>query len=102
MPYTPVPGVVRERTTDVGHVSPAPLPSPITLHVASAMRMKIEGVVVSKGGNPDIEDEEKNLDITQGSSGFGNCIIVEDGEELPSRILNSSFNDVHLLQNVLR
>ena len=36
------------------------------------MQMKVEGVVVSKGDNLDIEDEEKNLDTTQDLSGLGN------------------------------
>ena len=56
------------------------------------MRTKVEGVVVSKGDNLDIEDE-KNLDTTQDSSGIGNRIVVEDEDELPSRIFNSTFND---------
>ena len=37
--------------------------------------------------------EGKSLDTTQESSGLGNRIVVEDEDELPSRILNSSFND---------
>jgi hypothetical protein len=38
---------------------------------ASAMRMKIEGGVISEGSNPDIEDEEKSSDMTHDSSGLG-------------------------------
>jgi len=95
MSYTPVPGVVRKGTPDVGLVSPAPLPSPITPNFTSAIWMKIEGGVVSEGGNPDIEDGEKNLGATQDSSGLGNRIVVEDKDKLPSRIFNGSFNDVH-------
>ena len=56
------------------------------------MRTKVEGVVVSKGDNLDIEDE-KSSDTTHDSSGLGNRIVVEDEDELPSRIPNSSFND---------
>jgi len=57
------------------------------------MRMKIEDAVVSEGGNPDVQDEGKNLDTTQDLSGLRNRIVVEDEGELPSRILNSTFND---------
>ena len=57
------------------------------------MRMKIEDAVVSEGGNPDVQDEGKNLDTTQDLSGLRNCIVVEGEGELPSRILNSTFND---------
>jgi len=57
--------------------------------------MKIEGGVVSEDGNPDVQDEDKSLDTTQDSSELGNHIAVEDEDELPSRILNSTFNDIH-------
>jgi len=57
------------------------------------MRMKIEDAVVSEGSNPDVQEEGKNLDTTQDLSGFRNRIVVEDEGELPSRILNSTFND---------
>jgi len=48
--------------------------------------MKIED-----GRNEEVQ--EKSLDTTQDSSGLGNRIVVEDEEELPSCILNGSFND---------
>jgi len=72
--------------------------SPMTPNFASAMRMEIEGGVVSEGGNPDVRDDDKILDTTQDSLGLGNRILVEDKNEIPSRILNSTF----VLQNVPR
>ena len=74
---------------------PALLPSPVTPNFASAMRMKIESAVVSEGDNPGVQDEGKSLDATQDSSGLGNCIVVQDEDEIPSCILNGT-----LLQNV--
>ena len=63
MAHTPIPDVMHEGTADVEHLSPAPLPSPITPNFASAMRMKTEGGVVSESGNfPDVKDEDKSLD----------------------------------------
>ena len=93
MMYTPVAGVVSQMQVNDGPVSPVPLPSPITPNFASAMRLKIEGEVVSEGGKSDVQDEDKSLDTTQDLSGLGNRIVVEDEDELPSRILNSTFND---------
>ena len=81
-----------EKTVDDGHGLPSPLPSPITPNFASAVCMKIEDGKNEKGGVVS-EDEGKNLDTTQESSGLGNRIIVEDEDEFSSRILNSSFND---------
>ncbi|CAA7263558.1 unnamed protein product [Cyclocybe aegerita] len=56
--------------------------------MASAMRMRLEG-----GRSPKPEDaEEKNangnakIDTSFGSSGLGSRIVVEDDEELPSRV----------------
>jgi len=66
MAYTPVPGVVHEGTADVGHVSPALLPSPITTSFASATEMGIESAVISEGDNPGVQDKGKSLDTTQG------------------------------------
>jgi len=57
--------------------------------------MKIESAVLSEGDHPGVQDEDKSLDTTQDSSGLANRIVVEDEDELPSRILNSSFNDTH-------
>ena len=57
--------------------------------------MKIESAVVSEGDNPGVQDEGKSLDATQDSSGLGNCIVVQDEDEIPSCILNGT-----LLQNV--
>jgi len=54
--------------------SPAPLPSPITPIFVSAMTMKIAGGIVSEGGDPDVKDEDKTLDTTQGLSGLSNCV----------------------------
>jgi hypothetical protein len=52
--------------------------------------------VVSQGGSTDVQDEGKSLDMTQDLSGFGNRIVVEDKDEPPLRIINSSFNfDTH-------
>ena len=97
MVYTPVPGIVsqlqvRRGTADDAHGPSSPLPSPITPNFASAMRMKIEDGRNEKSGVVS-EDEEKSLDTTRDSSGLGSRIVVEDEDELPSRILNSSFND---------
>ena len=97
MAYTPiVPGVVHEGTADVRHVPPTPLPSLITLNFASAMRMKIESAIVSEGGNPEVQDEDKSLDTAQESSGLGNRTVVEDEDELPPHILNSLCSDTLL------
>ena len=66
---------------------------------ASAMCIKLEdgrsekGGVGSEAGNSDVQDECKSLDMTQDLSGPGNRIVVGDGDGLPSRILNSTFND---------
>ena len=54
--------------------------------------MKIEGAVVSEGDNPRVQHEDKSLDTTHDSSRLGNR-IVEEKDEVPSRILNSTFND---------
>jgi len=63
--------------------------------------MNIEsGAVVSEGDNPGVQDDGKSLDTTRDSSGLSNRIVLEDEDELPSCILNSSFNDT--LQNVRR
>ena len=53
--------------------------------------MKIEDGKNEKGGVIS-EDEGKSLDTTRESSGLGNRNVVEDEDELPSRI-NSLFND---------
>jgi len=79
---------VREGSIDDGHGSPLPLPSPITPNFASAMRMKIEDGRSEKGGT--VAEDEKNLDMTQESSGLGNRIVVEDQDELPSRCISGS------------
>jgi len=68
--------------------------SPMTPNVASAMQMEIEGGVVSEGGNPDVRDDDKSLDTTQDSLGLGNRILVEDKNEIPSRILTSRLANV--------
>ena len=52
-----VTGFISQMQVNDGPVSPVPLPSPITPNFASAMRMKIEGEVVSEGSNPDVQDE---------------------------------------------
>jgi len=96
MAYTPVPGIVsqlqvRQGTANDGHGSPSLLPSPITPNFASAMCMMIEDGRNKKSGV--VSEEEKSLDMTQESSGLGNRIVVKDEDELPSRILNNSFND---------
>jgi hypothetical protein len=39
--------------------------SMITLNFASGMRLTIEGGVVSEGGNPDVQDEDRSLDTTR-------------------------------------
>jgi len=63
--------------------------------------MNIEsGAVVSEGDNPGVQDDGKSLDTTRDSSGLSNRIVLEDEDELPSCILNSSFNVT--LQNVRR
>ena len=92
----PAPGIVsqlqvRQGTADDGHGSPSPLPRPTTPNFTSVMRMMIEDGRNEKSGVVSVE--EKSLDMTQESSGLGNCIVVKDEDELPSRILNSSFND---------
>ena len=91
-------GVVSQMQVDDGHGSPAPLPTPtITPNLASVMRMKLEdrrsGGFVSERGNSNVHDEVKSFDTAQDLSGLGNCIVVEDEDELPTRILNSAFSD---------
>jgi len=93
MAYTPVAGVVSQLQVNDGPGSPAPLPNPITPNFASTMRMEIEGGVFSEGGKSDVQDADKSLDTTQDSSGLGNRTVVEDEDELPSHILNSTFDD---------
>jgi hypothetical protein len=88
--YTPVPGVVHEGTANVGHVSPAPLPSPITPNFRECDANEGLGV---RSFLKVVTLTLKTRRRTQDSSGFSNRIIVEDENELPSRILNSSFND---------
>ena len=56
--------------------------------------MKIEGGAVSKNGNPDVQHGDRSLDTTQDSSGLSNHIVIEDKDELPSCIFNSTFNDI--------
>jgi len=51
--------------------------------------------VVPEGGNPDVQDEDKSLDTARELSGLGKRIVVEDVNELPSRIPNSALNDAH-------
>ena len=67
----------------------------ITPNFASEMRPKIEGGVVSEGGNPDAQDEDRSLDMIRDLSGLGNHIVVEGEDELPSHMLNSTFSAVH-------
>jgi len=64
----------------------------ITPNFVSGMRPKIEGGVVSEGGNPDAQDEDRSLDTIRDLSGLGNHIVVEGEDGLPSRILNSTFH----------
>ncbi|KIM37247.1 hypothetical protein M413DRAFT_448563 [Hebeloma cylindrosporum] len=96
MVYT---GAVSQKQVDDAHGPPAPIPSPITPNFASSMRMKIEGGIGSPtsesgfGSNANVHGEEKTFDTTQDSSSLGNRIVVEDEDDLPSRILNSTFND---------
>jgi len=52
-----------------------------------------KGGVGSEAGNLDVQDGCKSLDMAQDSSWLGNRIIVEDEDELPLRILNSTFNN---------
>ncbi|KAJ3493566.1 hypothetical protein NLJ89_g10987 [Agrocybe chaxingu] len=57
--------------------------------MASAMRMRLEG---GRSPKPEDADEKKNangnakIDTSFGSSGLGSRIVVEDDEELPSRV----------------
>ena len=68
----------------------------ITSNFASGMQLKVEGGVVSEGGNPDdVQDEDRSLDTTRDLSGLGNHIVVEDEDELPSCIPNTTFNVAH-------
>lgn len=66
---------------------------PASSKSSSVAYTPVPGIVSQLQVREGTVDDGHGLDTTQEASGLGNRLVLEGEDELPSHILNSSFND---------